>query len=149
MRRRELLAATASALALSAADRFDPDAIIALERAALDRWGKGDPQGYLELYAPGITYFDPMQEQRVDGIDAIRALLAPLTGKIRISRAEMTGAKVQRSGDLAALSFQLASHSQDADGRPTTRRWNTTSVYQRIAGQWRIVHHHWSFTKPA
>lgn len=26
--------------------------IIALERAALDRWGKGDPSGYLEISAP-------------------------------------------------------------------------------------------------
>jgi hypothetical protein len=31
--------------------------ILALERAALDRWGKGDPGGFLELYANDITYF--------------------------------------------------------------------------------------------
>ena len=27
------------------------DTIIRLERAALDRWGKGDPGGYLEIMA--------------------------------------------------------------------------------------------------
>jgi hypothetical protein len=32
----------------TAADDFKPETIIALERAAIDRWGKGDPQGFLE-----------------------------------------------------------------------------------------------------
>ena len=35
------------------------DQILLLERSALDRWGQGDPGGFLELYAAGITYFDP------------------------------------------------------------------------------------------
>jgi hypothetical protein len=34
---------------------FEADAIIAMERAALDRWGKGDPQGYVEIMAPDVT----------------------------------------------------------------------------------------------
>ncbi len=38
--------------------------IIALERAALDRWITGDPQGYLDLYAPAVTYFDPKKSMR-------------------------------------------------------------------------------------
>ena len=28
-----------------------PDTVIALERGALDRWGKGDPKGYYEIMA--------------------------------------------------------------------------------------------------
>ena len=31
------------------------DTILALERAALDRWGKGDPDGFLELAAPDVS----------------------------------------------------------------------------------------------
>ena len=54
----------------------------AMERAALDRWGKGDPQGYLNIMADEVTYFDPVQETRVDGIDAMRQMLAPITGRI-------------------------------------------------------------------
>src|SRR5262249_54934932 len=42
------------------------DDVMALERAALDRWGKGDPSGFLETYASEITYFDPATERRVD-----------------------------------------------------------------------------------
>lgn len=33
--------------------------LIALERSALDRWITLDPQGYLNLFAPDATYFDP------------------------------------------------------------------------------------------
>jgi len=36
--------------------------IIALEKAALERWMNGDVYGYLELYAEDVTYFDPMQK---------------------------------------------------------------------------------------
>ena len=35
--------------------------IIELERAALDRWGRGDPSGFLEISAPEVVYFDPYQ----------------------------------------------------------------------------------------
>jgi len=47
--------------------------IVALERAALDRWGKGDPQGYLETYADEVTYFDPVAATRIDGLEAMTA----------------------------------------------------------------------------
>jgi hypothetical protein len=48
----------ATAFARTAAP-VEPDTIIALERGALDRWGRSDPQGYLALYAREVTYFDP------------------------------------------------------------------------------------------
>jgi len=78
----------------AAQDAQDAQAsVIAAERTALDRWGKGDPQGFLDVYAPEITYFDPMQERRLDGIEAMRKLLLPLTGKIKVDRYEMIGTK--------------------------------------------------------
>jgi len=123
------------------------DTIIALERAALDRWGRGDPQGYIDTFAPEITYFDPFTEKRVDGIDAMKAMLQPFVGKIKIDRYEMLNPRVQQSGDVAVLSFNLTSHVHNADGSPRSVRWNSTLVYRRMAGKWKIVHHHWSFTK--
>ena len=33
--------------------------IISMERAALDRWGKGDVNGYLDLDDPDVTYSIP------------------------------------------------------------------------------------------
>ena len=32
--------------------------IIGRERAALDRWGRGDPSGFLEICAPDVVYFE-------------------------------------------------------------------------------------------
>jgi hypothetical protein len=49
-----------------------------LERA--DRWIVANPDGYLELAAPDITYFDPNHERRVDGLEALKALLGPIKG---------------------------------------------------------------------
>jgi ketosteroid isomerase-like protein len=134
---------TASATSAAVADT-----IIALERSALDRWGRGDPQGYIETFAPEITYFDPFTERRIDGIDGMKAMLKPFVGKIKIDSYEMLNPRVQRSGDVAVLSFNLTSHVRNPDGSPRTVRWNSTEVYRRIAGKWKIVHNHWSFTKP-
>jgi ketosteroid isomerase-like protein len=124
------------------------DTIIALERAALDRWGRGDPQGYIHLFAPEITYFDPFTDKRIDGVAKMKAMLEPLIGKIKIDRYEMLDPRVQQSGDVAVLSFNLVSHTHNPDGSPRVVRWNSTEVYRRISGRWKIVHNHWSFTRP-
>lgn len=132
------------------ADDFSPDTIVALERAALDRWGNGDPDGFFEIMAPEQTYFDPTTAKRIDGVDALKRYFAPFTGKIKVERAEMIDPKVQRSGDLAVLTFNLVSHgAQLADGPKTTVRWNSTEVYRRFIGSWKIVHSHWSYVTPA
>ena len=59
--------------------------IINMERAALDRWGKGDPGGYLEIIAPETSYFDPFTKNRIDGLSTFKEYLAPITGKIHIA----------------------------------------------------------------
>ena len=141
-------AAFISSCASSSAD-YSPEKIIALERAALDRWGKGDTQGYLDLYAGEVTYFGPGTDKRVDGLAALEKLIAPVAGKISIERSEMIDPKVQRVGDLAVLTFNVIDHgSQFAGGPKRTVRWNSTEVYQRINGSWKIVHSHWSVINP-
>lgn len=127
---------------------FDLEKIIALERAALDRWGKGDPQGYIETYAPDITYFDPAREKRADGIQAMKDYYAPIAGKIKVESYEMIDAKVQHRGDVAVLSYQLKSRAIMPDGSPVTVHWNSSKVYGLSDGNWRLFHDHWSFIKP-
>ena len=123
--------------------------IIELERGALDRWGKGDPGGYQEIYAPEVTYFDPMQDKRIDSLDAIKAMQAPIKGKIRVDRYDMIDPKVQHYGDIAVLTFNLLSYRTGADGKETVvGRWNSTEVYRATGGTWRIIHVHWSYLKP-
>jgi ketosteroid isomerase-like protein len=130
-------------------DGFQPETIVALERGALDRWGKGDPQGFFDIMASDQTYFDPMTAKRIDGQDALKKYIAPFTGKIAIEKYQMIDPKVQRSGDLAVLTFNLVSHGAQLDGGPkTTVRWNATEIYQRLNGSWKIVHSHWSYVMP-
>jgi ketosteroid isomerase-like protein len=124
--------------------------IIALERDALERWGKGDPQGFFEIMASDETYFDPVTAKRIDGLDALRQYIAPFVGKISIERVEMIDPKVQQYGAIAVLTFNLANYGARFDGGPaSTALWNSTEVFQNISGQWRITHSHWSYTRPA
>jgi len=131
-------------------DDFKPDTIVALERSALDRWGKGDPQGFFDIMASDQTYFDPTTAKRIDGQDALKKLFAPFAGKIKVERYEMIDPTVQRGGDLAVLTFNLVSYGAQLDGGPkSTVRWNSTEVFQRLNGSWKIVHSHWSYIQPA
>jgi len=116
--------------------------IIALERAALDRWGKGDPSGYLEISASDVSYFDPFLDRRLDGLAALTAYYESLRGTIRIDREEFMNPKVQSWGGTAVLTFNLVSHVGKAQ-----MRWNCTEVYRRDPQGWCIVHTHWSITQ--
>ena len=123
--------------------------VIAVERQALERWAKGDPDGFLSIYADDVTYFSPTEERLVDGRSAMAALLAPIRGKIKIHRWEMLNPKVQHHGDIAVLTYNVVNYERLKDGseRPTTR-WNSTAVFRRIDGAWRTIHSHFSYTKP-
>ena len=122
------------------------DRIIALERAALDRWGKGDPEGYLSNYSDDVTYFDPFQPRRVDGIATMRKFYEPIAGKVHVDSFAIVAPKVQLRGDMAVLSYNLVSHGRKPDGDTITVRWNSTAVYARAKGTWKEIHSHWSFT---
>ena len=143
-----ILAVTLATACARAAAPVQPDTIIALERGALDRWGRGDPQGYLDLYARDVTYFDPMREKRIDGFDAMKQALEPIKGLVKIDRYEMIGPQVYRAGDAAILTYNLVSYGRSPGGEAMVVRWNSTAVYAQIDRQWKIVHSHWSYTKP-
>lgn len=118
--------------------------ILSLERAALERWGQGDPDGFLELTAEDVSYFDPFVERRLDGLTSLRALYESFRGQFRIDRFELLEPRVQRHGDIAILTFRFLS-----EGSEGSMHWNTTEVYRQTAAGWRIVHTHWAFHRPA
>jgi uncharacterized protein (TIGR02246 family) len=127
--------------------------IIALERSALDRWVRGDPDGYLSLYAKDATYFDPFREKRVDGLDELNALLAAMRGvtlPFTQPRYDMIGPVVHVDANVAVLTFNLVNYGKPSGSSEETvlARWNATEVYRKIDGAWRIIHTHWSFTQP-
>jgi ketosteroid isomerase-like protein len=116
--------------------------IIAMEKAALNRWGKGDPDGFLEICTPDVVYFDPYLEMRVDGLPALTALYETIRGQVRFDRFELLNPHVQASADLVVLTFNYVSYTGDQ-----TSRWNCTEAYRREPdGRWRIVQTHWSYT---
>jgi ketosteroid isomerase-like protein len=117
-------------------------AVLALERAALDRWGKGDPDGFLEICDPEVSYFDPFQERRVDGRDALGALYATFRGQIHIERDQIVNPRVQVLGDVAILTFNFVSFGSEGSAR-----WHATEAYRRSGETWRIIHTHWSLLK--
>ena len=129
-------------------EQIAPEKLIAQERAALDRFGKGDPGGYLANYDPEISYFDPSRDTRADGLAAMQAYYAPLAGKIKSDGYEMIAPKVQQRGDVAVLSYQLVAHGVSPTGTKYVVRWNSTKVYARTGQDWKIIHDHWSYLKP-
>jgi len=119
--------------------------IIEMEHQALERWGKGDPSGFLEISAEDVVYFDPFQPRRLNGIGELRALYESIRGQVQIARFDVIDPRVQASGDMAVLTFNYV-----ADGtNEVTSRWNCTEVYRRDGGTWRIIQTHWSVTASA
>jgi ketosteroid isomerase-like protein len=118
------------------------DKIITLEKAALTRWGNGDPDGFLEICAPDVVYFDPYREMRVDGLPTLTALYETMRGQVRFDRFELLNPHVQSSGGWAVLTFNYISYTGDQ-----ASRWNCTEVYRREpGGNWLIIQTHWSYT---
>ena len=125
--------------------------IIALERSALDRWIMFDPQGYLDLSAPEVTYFDPFRDKRIDGLETLKALVEPIKqakGSITEPRYDMIDPKVQQYGDVAVLTYNLTNYGKTSGPEGVLAQWNASQVYARTGKTWKIVHTHWSFIKP-
>lgn len=131
-----------------ASSRTIADQILALERGALDRWGQGDPGGFLEIYAPDITYFDPATAARYDGHQVMVDYYRPFTGKILIARYEILNPHVLVDGAMALLTYNLVNYLRDDRGIESVgSRWNSTTVYQQQGEAWQAIHSHWSFTR--
>jgi ketosteroid isomerase-like protein len=128
---------------MAAAAQGVTGAILDLERAALERWGRGDPDGFLEISAPDLSYFDPFTERRLDGLDALRSMYEDIRGKIHIDRFEIIEPRVQVCADVAVLTYRFKSY-----GGGGSMHWNATEVYRRDDAGWRILHSHWALHKP-
>jgi ketosteroid isomerase-like protein len=118
------------------------ETIIALEKAALERWGNGDPSGFLEICAPDVVYFDPGRKTRLDGKAALEEFYESIRGLVHFERFELLNPLVQVAGDAAVLTFNYVSY--DKNGKPSP--WNCSEVYRRSGEQWEIIQTHWSYT---
>ena len=121
------------------------EAILAQERRALDRWARGQPLGYVDNDADDVTYFDDIgAHRRIDGLPAVRQYFASLEGKISPHQYELVDPKVQVYGDIGIVTLRY--EPRTIDGTPLTP-WKATAVYRLTAGDWRVVHAHWSMVK--
>ncbi len=119
--------------------------LMALENGAMERWRNGDPMGWAAIAAPEVTYVDPGLTKPIVGIEEYARYLEGLKGKIVYDGSEFIRPKVAAYGDLAVLTYNYRSTTRAADGTNSQGPlWNTTEVYARVAGAWKIVHTHWS-----
>ena len=81
--------------------------VISLEKAALEKWYKGDPSGFYEIIADDNTYFDPFLEKQLKGKENFIKIMEPIRGTIQAERFEMLNPKVEFNDNLAILSFNL------------------------------------------
>ena len=108
----------------------------------MERWGRGDPSGFLEICAPDVAYFDNNAERRLDGHEALTACYEKVRGKIHLDRYEMLNPKVQLCGEAAVLTYNFVGYTGSK-----AHRWNCTEVYRRTGATWRIIQTHWSVTQ--
>jgi ketosteroid isomerase-like protein len=127
--------------------------LMRLEDRAMERWRQGDPMGWTEIVGPKVTYVDPGLVQPVVGYEQYARYMEALKGKISYGASEYTNAKAAVYGDVAVLTFNYRGSTRNADGTVTKYApWDTTEVYARFDGQWKIIHTHWSYrdhTAPA
>jgi ketosteroid isomerase-like protein len=126
----------------TAAEKDIAESIIALECAALERWGNGDPSGFLEISAPDVVYFDPGRKVRIDGIQALTEYYESIRGLVSFKRFELLNPLVQLVGDAAVLTFNYVSYGENGKTSP----WNCTEVFRRQGQSWEIIQTHWSYT---
>ena len=127
------------------------ETIIAMELAINERWNRGDIDGALEVYAENVTYFDPLTEKRLDGRAVVASYFRQFfEGKLNILRNELLypAVTVSDAGDMAVATYNLLNYLPDGEGgEKPGAAWNSTQVYSRIDGAWRVVHVNWSFTR--
>ncbi|MFJ2238198.1 YybH family protein [Streptomyces sp. NPDC087859] len=126
--------------------------ILELEKSFNERWSVGDNRGYLDNYAEGISYFDPIEKDLIVGRDATIAHIEAIYSNPHIVRNEYLNPVVHVSdgGDFAVLAYNLDTYVPDGNGdERQLRAWNATEAYRLIGGEWRIVHSNWAFAQTA
>lgn len=128
----------------SSEERLLADHLIGLEKAALDKWFKGDTSGYETLWSTrSFTYFDAVVTERVDDYETIKKFLGSIHGKLFADRFELRSPRVQAVKDMAVLTYQLFAKTNLID-----MEYNVVEVFQKEEAGWHVIHSTWSFIRP-
>lgn len=118
--------------------------IISMEKAALDKWFKGDTAGYRALWSKrSFTYFDAATTHRVDDHDAICEFLDKVDGKLFADSYDFCSPRVQFGKDMAVLTYQLYAKTTLID-----MQYNCIEIFQKESDDWHVIHSTWSFIRP-
>lgn len=119
--------------------------LISLEKAALDKWFRGDVSGYRELWSKrSFSYFDAVSGDRIDDHATISKFLESIDGQLSAETYDFRNARIQLGKDMAVLTFQLF-----ADTNLIDMEYNCIEIYQKEPDeQWRVIHSTWSFIRP-
>ncbi len=118
--------------------------VLGLERAAIARWCRGDPSGFLEICDDEVGYFDPFLAHRIDGLTALDAYYESLRGTISAVAWEVLEPRVVEIGEAAILTFRIRVWGESGEAVV----WNCSEVFVQRPIGWRIAQIHWSFTAP-
>lgn len=123
------------------------ETILALERTALERWNKGDVDGYLDLYTEDVSYFDPSTEIRFDGHKKVEELYRTFAeGKVDMPYYKIINPQVIVIDTVAVLTYNLVYYADKENTNPCNA-WNSTQIYSLINDKWRVIHVNWSYTR--
>ena len=124
------------------------ETLLSIEKGAMERWRNADPMGWVEISAPEVTYIDPGLTKPIEGLPEYTKYLEGFIGKVRYDRSEFINPRVAVHGDAAVLTYNYRSTRLGPDGSIAKQTlWNTTEVYSRIGGEWKIIHTHWSYVR--
>lgn len=119
--------------------------IIALEKAALDKYYKGDMSGFLNLWSKdNFTYFDANTVVRIDKYEEVADFLNKyIAGKMKADSYEFVSPRVQFGADMAVLTYQL-----HADTTLIEMHYNVIEIFQKVDGAWKVIHSTWDLITP-
>ena len=117
--------------------------LMEIETSAMERWRKGDPWGFYDLYTADFTYFDPGIQHRLTGLRTMKTEMEKWEGQVCFEAMDFVDPQVRLFGDLAVLTYRFFSTRLDPKGMVVSRTpWNCTEIYVHRGNQWRI-HGRW------
>ncbi|WP_371118266.1 DUF4440 domain-containing protein [Selenomonas ruminantium] len=120
----------------------------AYEKAALDKWFKGDTSGYRNLWSKkNFSYFDGAKEHRVDSYEEICKALELVEGQLFAEKYDFCCPRVQLGKDMAVLTYQLFADTK-LFGKPFSMQYNCIEIFQQEEAGWQVIHSTWSFILP-
>lgn len=110
--------------------------------AALNRMARGDASEMAKIWSHGeaATAMHPIGGREV-GWDAVKASFEQVAHVASDGTIEMTDRDIHVSGDVA---YEIGVERGEVKlaGHPVRIEHRVTNVYQREAGEWKLIHHH-------